>query len=359
MKKISIILIILAIMLSFSGCYERLDKNVPTPRPSPEVQSQSADEGVDYEATEIRNTTAIRGSLSAIVQKVSPAVVGLTVQYSDKEGLGLGSGVIAHKDGYIITNFHVAGNANSIEIILHDATKVPAQIIWADAALDLAIVKAEGGPYYGAKLGSAESAEVGDSVLAFGTPLALKFQHTVTSGIVSAKNRTLSIPSEKSVSFMEDLLQTDASINPGNSGGPLVNMRGEVIGINTLKVTDAEGLGFAIPIDICIPIVDHIVQNGVYETPYLGVLTIDKAIAAYLGENIESGVSIRVVDVNSPGYASGLRQGDVIEWVNSIKVDSVLDLRKEIYKTGVGGTIHIEFTRDGAQMSTGCTLGKK
>jgi S1-C subfamily serine protease len=359
MKNLYIIFVILMILLSFSGCYEKLDKNVPTPKPSPEVQTRSADEGIDYKATEIQNTTAIKGSLSAIVQKVSPAVVGLTVQYKDREGLGLGSGVIAHSDGYIITNFHVAGNSNAIEIILYDTTKVPAQIIWADAALDLAIVKIEGGPYYGAKLGSAENAEVGDTVLAFGTPLALKFQHTVTSGIVSAKNRTLSIPSEKSVSFMEDLLQTDASINPGNSGGPLVNVKGEVIGINTLKVTDAEGLGFAIPIDICVPIVNHIVKNGVYETPYLGVLTIDKAIAAYLGEQIESGVSIRVVDVNSPGYASGLRQGDVIEWVNSVKVNSVLDLRKEIYKTGVDGTIHIEFTRDGQQMSTGCTLGKK
>jgi S1-C subfamily serine protease len=244
MKKLCVIFVILMILLSFSGCYEKLDKNVPTPKPSPEVQTRSADEGIDYKATEIQNTTAIKGSLSAIVQKVSPAVVGLTVQYKDREGLGLGSGVIAHSDGYIITNFHVAGNSNAIEIILYDTTKVPAQIIWADAALDLAIVKIEGGPYYGAKLGSAENAEVGDTVLAFGTPLALKFQHTVTSGIVSAKNRTLSIPSEKSVSFMEDLLQTDASINPGNSGGPLVNVKGEVIGINTLKVTDAEGLRF-------------------------------------------------------------------------------------------------------------------
>ena len=123
-----------------------------------------------------------------------------------------------------------------ITAVLQDGSKVPARRVWGDRALDLAVIKCEGGPYPSASLGTIENLQVGEPVIAIGTPLDLAFQHTVTSGIVSAKDRTLQVPTEQGLSFMEELIQTDASINPGNSGGPLLNLSGQVIGINTVKI---------------------------------------------------------------------------------------------------------------------------
>ena len=182
---------------------------------------------------------------------------------------GIGSGVVVHPFGYILTNDHVAGgNPSSISVVFSDGTELEGRTLWSDPTLDLAMAKveAENDLVY-APLGNSEDLAIGETVVAIGTPLALQFQHTVTSGIISGLNRTVKIPTNLGENFMEDLVQTDASINPGNSGGPLVNIRGEVIGINTVKVTRAEGIGFAIPIDVAMPIIRHFVEEGEFVTP--------------------------------------------------------------------------------------------
>jgi len=304
------------------------------------------------------NASADQGSIPDIVSRVSPCVVGIISNYSGSQNTSLGTGIIVEPSGYILTNNHVTEGADDLEIVFQDGRTESGRLLWSDAAIDLAVVKADKGPYPAASMGNTQNCRVGDAVVAIGTPLTLKFQHTVTSGIISALNRTLSVPSEggESYAFMEDLIQTDVAINPGNSGGPLLDMRGEVIGINTLKVQEAEGLSFAIPIDICIPIVQHIVADEMYATPYLGVLVIDSEIAAYLGNDITEGLCVMGVDRNSPAYESGLREDDCITMINGEPMNTVLDLRKQTYAAGAGAQIEIVYKRGDESLTTACTL---
>ncbi len=361
--SIIFIILILLVTLIVGGCQNQPIPNVwPSPTPTetgPIIPNPVAEQNPDSpQVRQYNNDTTT--SLSSVVKKVSPAVVGLSVSYRDESSASsLGTGVIIHHKGYILTNSHVAGGAGSIDVVFEDGSVRQGKVIWNDEALDLAVVEVEGGPHYAATMGTAEELEVGDMVIAIGTPLTLKFQHTVTSGIISAKHRTLGIPSDRGISFMEDLLQTDASINPGNSGGPLIDMNGNIIGINTLKVTQAEGLGFAIPIDICTPIIEHIVRDGSYETPYLGILAIDGEIASYLGEEIAEGVCVQAIDRNSPAYRAGLRKGNCILEINGKKIDTVLAMRREIYSAGVDNTVEMT-VKDGRDVTTiRCLLSKK
>jgi serine protease Do len=186
--------------------------------------------------------------------KVLPSVVGITTIHQQEETIfdsnpevieGVGSGVIVSEEGHILTNDHVAGgDPEEIRVILNNGEVLEGNTLWSDPVLDLAVVKVKGRGFPAAQLGDSSTLEVGELAIAIGTPLGLQFQHTVTSGIISALNRTVRIPTERGENFMEDLIQTDASINPGNSGGPLINRDGQVIGINTVKVISAEGIGF-------------------------------------------------------------------------------------------------------------------
>jgi serine protease Do len=209
----------------------------------------------------VHNTTS---NISSAAKRLTPAVVGITSVTSsnntlkDKEGMG--SGIIADKRGYILTNNHVAGkDADEIKVFLYDNRTVKGKVVWADESLDLSIVKINADNLPVAPLGDSETLTVGDTAIAIGNPLGLTFQRTVTSGIISATNRTVG---ETGGPLLEGLIQTDASINPGNSGGPLININGEVIGINTIKVTSAEGMGLAIPINIAKPILNNILEKG-------------------------------------------------------------------------------------------------
>ena len=292
--------------------------------------------------------------LPDVVDRVSPAVVGLAVkavQRGDMSGKtveGLGTGVFVDPRGYILTNNHVAGNATQIDVVTSDGSRRPGKTVWSDKALDLAVVKAEGGPYPVAVMGSSQHLRVGDTVIAIGTPLTLNFQHTVTSGIVSALRRTLKVPTADGLSFMEELIQTDAPINPGNSGGPLCDMKGQIVGINTLKVTEAEGIGFAIPIEVARPIVEMIEIDGSYTTPYLGLYTIDAEIARYYGEaTIKGGILVINVDADGPGAAAGIKKGDMLTAVDGKPLNTVLGLRQAIYSHKPGQQVPLRFERDG------------
>jgi S1-C subfamily serine protease len=193
-------------------------------------------------------------------------------------------------------------------------------------------------------------------VVAIGTPLDLAFQQTVTAGIVSAVNRSLMVPGEGTTNYMQQLIQTDASINPGNSGGPLCNSDGEVVGINTVKVSGAEGIGFAIPINLCRTIIDQVLADPNYKSPYLGLVAIDANIARYNGEQVTEGIWVLSADPNGPAYSCGIRAGDCLLTLNDQPLTTMTGLRQLLYSTGAGTQIQLTWQRDGTTMSGRCVL---
>ena len=243
-----------------------------------------------YEKTDETNVTLTRSleetkikskETSDMIEDVSHSIVGIskikntggTVFISDSTTeLGMGTGVIVTDNGYILTNEHVSGGKySSCYITLENGKSYNGSVVWADSEIDLAIVKINVKALKYAALGDSESVKVADTVYAIGNPIGFEFQRTVTGGIVSALDRTIKISENDTETYMEDLIQTDATINPGNSGGPLINLNGEVIGINSVKITSAEGIGFAIPINIIKPIVEKLVNNKPTDEAYLGI----------------------------------------------------------------------------------------
>jgi S1-C subfamily serine protease len=213
------------------------------------------------------------------------------------------------------------------------------------------------------RLGDATRLEVGEHAIAIGNPLGLEFQRSVTSGIISALNRTISIETETGTNYMEDLIQTDASINPGNSGGPLLNSKGEVIGINTVKVTSAEGMGFAIPINITKPIMEKLVATGKFEEPYMGMFAYDGNIIPYVdGEaKLKKGIYVAHVDGKGPAYKAGLREGCIIRQVDGQEINTMMQLRTYIYSKSPGDAIQINHKLHGSNswVTTTLVLAKK
>src|SRR5690606_30266415 len=204
-----------------------------------------------------------------------------------------------------------SGNAKNIKVLFNNGDKKEAKVLWYDSLLDLAVVKVDATGLPVAKLGDSDDLIIGETVIAIGNPLGLEFQSTVTSGIISGLNRTITVGNN----VIEDLIQTDASINPGNSGGPLLNAKGEVIGINTAKITSAEGLGFAIPINTVKPVIEQIVKTGDYKTVYMGILGIEVELyERQLGVDlaVDEGVVIIKVEDSSPADKAGLMNGDVL-----------------------------------------------
>jgi len=189
----------------------------------------------------------------------------------------------------------------------------------------------------------------------------LQFQKTVTSGIVSALNRTVEIQTDQGVNYMEDLIQTDASINPGNSGGPLMNAKGEVIGINTIKVSAAEGIGFAIPINIAKPIVNSFINKGKFDESYLGVFAYDREIIPYIQPdlNIDTGIYVTKVDAGSPAAKSGIRLNDIITKVDNTDIHTMMDLRCTLYNKSPGDNAIIHLISTGSPRTVEAKLGKK
>jgi S1-C subfamily serine protease len=261
----------------------------------------------------------------AVAKKATPGVVGITVERVLQQGklfsannqveVGVGSGVIVTSDGYILTNNHVAGGkSRRIVVSLADGRNVDGAVVWADPVLDLAVVKVNLTGLSTLSLGDANRLQVGEPAIAIGNPLGLEFQRTVTSGIISALNRTIKIETDSGTNYMEDLIQTDASINPGNSGGPLLNANGEVVGINTIKVTSAEAMGFAIPVNIVKPVMDKLTSTGTFTEAYLGLFAYDKSVFPYIdgAAKVDNGVYVAHLDTSGPAYKAGIREGCII-----------------------------------------------
>lgn len=326
------------------------------------------------ELTSVTNKTEEK-DISTLIENVNNAVVGIS-RIADKgttiflqdgaSNLGLGTGFIVSNDGYIVTNQHVSGEKNSTcYVTLESGKTYKASVIWADVDLDLSIIKINVNNLDYLILGDSDKIKIAEQVYAIGNPIGFEFQRTVTSGIISGLNRTIKIEEDGKTSYMEDLIQTDATINPGNSGGPLINKNGEVLGINSVKITSAEGIGFAIPINIIKPIIEQLVSNGEYITPTLGMFAYDKDIVPYINQeltqNIKLDTGIYVADVirNSPAERSGMKRGDILLEIDGIKLEKMSELRTYIYSKKVGEKVNIKYIRGNKEYQIYITLAKK
>lgn len=212
-----------------------------------------------------------------------------------------------------------------------------------------------------AKLGDSSKIRVGETVYAIGNPIGFEFRRTVTSGIISAKNRSIKIEEENKQTYMSDLIQTDATINPGNSGGPLITPNGEVIGINTVKISTAEGIGFAIPINVVKTIIESYEQTGNYEQPTIGIYAYDKEVIPYLDTNIkfEKGIYVAQITPKGPADGSGLEEKDIIVSIDEKELNTMNDLREYIYTKKPGEQVTLKIIRKKISKSIIITLGKK
>lgn len=309
--------------------------------------------------------------ISDIIAEVTPTVVGISklkdsgnsifLQDSISK-LGLGTGVVISENGYILTNQHVSGSKYSnCYITLEDGKSYNGNVVWSDPDLDLSIVKipARGLDYI--KLGDSDSIRIADQVYAIGNPIGLEFQRTVTYGIISGLNRTIKIDENDKSYYMEDLIQTDATINPGNSGGPLINSNGEMLAINSVKITSAEGIGFAIPINIIKPIIEKFTQEGKFDEAYLGIFAYDKSIIPYLDStlNLDEGVYISQVSLDGPSANVGLKVGDIIKKIDDKEINTMSQLRNYIYQKNPGDKIKLTLQRNGKESQIEVELGRK
>ena len=310
------------------------------------------------------------GSTIQVSKSAIPGVVGIAVARLDGDTLfdgstqriGLGSGAIITSDGIILSNNHVAGSRNTkCMVTLSDGRNIEGTTIWSDPVIDLALVKVNLNNLSQIPLGDASTLQVGEQAIAIGNPLGLEFQRTVTSGIISALNRTIKIQNDHGTNYMEDLIQTDASINPGNSGGPLLNSRGELVGINTIKVQSAEGMGFAIPVNAVIPILKKVIDNGDIRETYIGLFAYDKEVTRYLNNDmkIEKGVYVSTVDEDGPAYKSGIRVGNIITNIDGKDINTMLQLRTHIHSKLPGDTIKVTQIANGRMETINVILNNK
>lgn len=288
---------------------------------------------------------------------------------NDTSGLSTaseGSGVIYKKnngEAYIVTNNHVVAGANSLQVLLADGKKVTAKLVGKDAYTDLAVLSIEADKVDTvASFVNSDELEPGQSVLAIGSPLGTQYATSVTEGIISATNRTVKATDEQGNSLgNETVIQTDAAINPGNSGGPLVNLAGQIVGINSMKLassqdgTSVEGMGFAIPANTVVKIINELEKNGSITRPGVGVSMLDLASVSAndqknilkLPTDISKGAVVMTVSDGSPAARAGLKQYDVITKFGDAKITNAADLRSAIYSHRVGDTVEVTYYREG------------
>ena len=320
-----------------------IDRAMPDMRE--ESPSISVEEGLDLNI------------YSAVAEQAMPSVVGITTVTLERdlffgdlrERPGPGTGVIVDERGYILTNSHVIGDGEVTElmVLLHDGEELPAEVLWNEASLDLAIIKVDEENLPTANLGDSDDLLVGEITIAIGNPMGLDFERTLTQGVVSGLNR--SIPTTGgSAEGIDNFIQTDASINPGNSGGPLLNTDAEVIGINTAKLQNGEGLGFAIPINTAKPIIEQFAETGEFQPVYLGVQGLNAEVyQRSWGEElpVDHGFYVAEVNLGSVAEEYDIESGDVIVGVNGQEVRNRGTLIRELYKLTPGDRAIITIVR--------------
>lgn len=337
-----------------------------------------------------KNETALRDDhvnvnvstqITDVVDQVSDAVVGITnIQTrgdfwmeGEADEAGTGSGVIYKEDkdyAYIVSNHHVVEDSDVLEVVLESDINLEAELLGSDLFTDLAVLRVDADEVDGPiELGASSNLKVGEPVIAIGNPLGHMFAGSVTQGIVSGRERTIpqDFNQDGKPDWQADVIQTDAAINPGNSGGALINIDGQLIGINSMKVSQeiAQGIGFAIPIDTAIPIIEELESTGTVKRPSLGVEIysleevpqVEWHQTLKLPESVEEGVYIWRVDLMSPAEGAGMKRLDVITEFDGEKVTDILDLRKILYQEKeIGDEVEIVYYRDGEEKKTSLTL---
>ncbi|MBM7622826.1 S1C family serine protease [Sporohalobacter salinus] len=289
-----------------------------------------------------------------VVKKVGPAVVSIItkdIEFIDNQVFapipqqkkGIGSGIIIDEEGYILTNNHVIQDADKIKVMLSNGKKLKAKLIGREVRNDLAVIKVDKDDLPVAPLGNSKKLKVGELAIAIGSPYGLEFRNTVTTGVISALGREIRAHNRDGQIMLENLIQTDASINPGNSGGPLLNSQGEVIGINTAMMNNAQGMGFSIPINKAKKIVDDLIEYGKVKRPWLGIYgsKLTKKVAAYYNLPVNTGVIVARVIPDSPAAKAGLSSKDIITEANHQEVSGMNDLKKIINEKDIGDQLKL------------------
>jgi S1-C subfamily serine protease len=360
---------------------ETVDSPDPDPTPSaapPHAADDSGVTGPDSDAALSAEGAPVlaearRSLIADIVEEVSPAVVTVVNEQrmqevedffgddpeedeffedefeSDPEQAGIGSGFIYHEDGYIITNYHVVEGSDQITVIFSNDEEAEATLIGGDIFADVAVLSIDAEVPAVVELGDSDALRPGEGVIAIGSALG-DFTNTVTEGIVSALGRNLEIQAGFS---MEDMIQHSASINPGNSGGPLLNLDGQVIGVNTAVVRSAgfgmtvEGMGFAIPSNTAHALAEQIIEDGGLERPYVGIVYTPLVTRDFRDEDwpVDNGVLVREIEAGTPAADAGIEVGDIITRVGGTEITNEHPLINELFKYGVGETIELEIYR--------------
>ena len=338
---------------------------------SPQVPPTAADPDTVYIAT--ADPAALGNTFSAIAEQVGPTVVTITSRTTVRAAVpwfwgfdaprqqefvrqGLGSGVIMTPDGYIVTNNHVVSGADELEVILQDGSRHPAEVVGTDDKTDLAVIHIQADSLPSIRMGDSDSLKVGEWVLAIGSPFALS--QTVTQGIISYIGRT-----GVGLADYENYIQTDAAINPGNSGGAMVNLRGEIVGINSAIASSTggyEGIGFAIPVNTVRSVLQDLIDLGYVSRGWLGVMIQDltPALASQFGEQGTAGVLISEVDQGTPADQAGLQRGDIVLSVDGVSVSSASDFRNRIAAFDPGTEVELQVSRDGGHRTIRARLGQ-
>lgn len=329
------------------------------------IKGLPAEESPRYNNANVPPVAATADSpVIQIAQKVGPSVVGISNRVSvsrffssQRVETGSGSGVVLSEDGYIVTNYHVVKDADQLLVTLPNGKQKPAKIIGVDQRTDLAVIKVDEKRLQPAVFGNSEKIRVGELAVAIGNPLGEELASTVTAGVISALNRTVDIEEKQ---FR--LIQTDAAVNPGNSGGALVNSRGEVIGINSIKIVDVnvEGLNFAIPSNTVKPIVDSIVKYGKVVRPWIGVIggDVNQALSDRYNLAVSKGVFVSELPVGGPAQKAGIQPGDVIVSLNKKEIVDFEDLRNIIEKLKIGDKVEVVVMRGEEKKILSVTLGE-
>ena len=367
LKKTIGIMLVLTVIIALMYYVYKMYKNIEI---MPGYATERTNLSTKYEQT-VEKVEEKSITIADMIEEVSQSVCGISklssaggsiLSTASETELGLGTGIIVSSDGYILSNKHVTGDKfSTCYVKIEDRNTYTGIVVWADEDLDLSITKISAKNLKPAKVGDTKDIRVGESVYAIGNPVGYEFRRTVTSGIISAINRTVKIEENEKMVYMSDLIQTDATINPGNSGGPLIYPNGEVIGVNSVKITSAEGIGFAIPIDVVEPVINSFVETGNFEEATLGLYVYDEQVAKYLKLNSEfsKGIYIAKINTDGPVFGKGLKEGDIITKIDNIELNTINNLKKYIYSKKPGDEIDLSVSNGKVTKTIKIELSKK
>jgi len=331
------------------------------------AEKKAAESSINAQEVKINLTDDVYFAV-AVAEKSQKTVVGITTEVErqintfwgpqKRTEQHMGSGFIVDSNGYIVTNSHVIGDGNykNITVSLIDGSIETGNVLWYDTNLDLAIVKINKTRLPAAELGNSDELMVGEPAVAIGNPMTLDLERTVTQGIISGLNRSIQF---EDGTVIEPLIQTDASINSGNSGGPLFNAKGQVIGINTAKMTSAEGLGFAIPINIIKPVLTQVVTGGTFIPVYVGITGMDiETYEMLYGVDLMADYGVIIIETmkDSPAREAGLQPNDVVIEIDGKKTEYMVDIQKKLYEYQDGDKSEFKILRNGEELKLVLTL---